>query len=384
MVDFDVRPASSHADREAWIAFPRRVVYGAESSWVPPLDSDLRRFLDPRRNPFFRHGEAQPFLARDLGGNVVGRILAHIYHRHNVRYGERAAFFGYFECLDHPEAARALVNAAAEYGAARGCTLLRGPFNMTAMQEMGILVDGFEDAPAVDESYTAAYYPTLLEGAGLKRTFPVTTFRVDDVTATDPDSLLGDRHRAWLDSGRLRIRSANLRQFKEEIETLRELLNDSFYDNPHFVPITHHEFWFQIGPYRRLMDPAISVVAELDGVPCGFIVCVPDYNPVLKRMGGTLGPRSLAIFLRERRHLRDAVLIIMGTQRQSQGQGIMRLLHAELLRAMRQRGYRRLTVTWVADVNDKSLATVKAIGGHPLHRLALYETGIKPDGSIAQ
>jgi hypothetical protein len=36
--------------------------------------------------------------------------------------------------------AQALIDAAATFGATHGCTVLRGPFNMTAMQEMGILV----------------------------------------------------------------------------------------------------------------------------------------------------------------------------------------------------------------------------------------------------
>jgi GNAT superfamily N-acetyltransferase len=379
-----VRPEAGEADLRTWITFPRERVYAAASLWVPPQDADLRRYLDPRKDPFFRHGEARPLLARDAGGRVTGRALAHIYHPHNVRHGERAAFFGYFEALDDQQTATALVDAAAAFGAERGCTVLRGPFNMTAMQEMGILADGFDAAPAVDETYTAPYYPALLAGAGLRPTFPVTTFRVDDLSAVDPERLLGQRHRDLLASGRVRVRKADMRHFATEIETLRELLNDSFYENPYFVPITHDEFFFQLGPYRRLMDPEISVVVEMDGVPCGFIVTVPDYNPLLKRMGGRLGPRELITFLRGRGRIRDAVLIIMGVQRQLQGQGLMRILQAEHLRALRRRGYRRLTITWVADANEKSLATCRAIGGRPLHRLTLYEGAITAEGRIAR
>jgi GNAT superfamily N-acetyltransferase len=370
-----VEPARSKGDIAAWIEFPRRAVYDAASPWVSPLDSDMRRFLNPRKNPFFQHGEAQLLLARDASGRIVGRVLAHLYHRHNVRYDERAIFFGYFECLDDPEVAQALIAAVAAWGAERGCTVLRGPFNLTAMQEMGTLLDGFDAAPAVDETYTAEYYPRLLEGAGLQPVFPVTTFRLE-VAATEPDTLLTERHRTLLENGRLRVRQANLRQFEREIQTLRDLLNDSFYENPYFVPLTHDELFAQIGPYRRLMDPAISLVAELDGVPCGFVVAVPDFNPLLKRMNGSLGPRELLTFLRERRRVRDAVIIIMGTQRQLQGKGVMRVLHAELLRALRRRGYQRLTITWVADTNAKSLAASRAIGGQPLHRLTLYEAEV--------
>src|SRR5207302_6769272 len=123
---------------------------------------------------------------------------------------------------------------------------------------MGILVSGFDEAPAIDETYTALYYPSLLEAAGLHATFPHTTFRIDDVTSLDPDALLSDRHRAWQAEGRVKVRTSNPREYDQEFETLRELLNDSFYLNPHFVPITHEEFEFQTGPYKRLMDPAIS------------------------------------------------------------------------------------------------------------------------------
>ena len=54
----------------------------------------------------------------------------------------------------------------------------------------------------------------------------------------------------------------------------------------------------------------------------------------------------------------------------------MSALHAGLLRFLRARGYRALTITWVADDNAKSLATIAALGGRPYHHLALYEAPI--------
>jgi len=336
--------------------------------------------LNPRKNPFFRHGEAEAFLAIDRHGSIADRILAHVYHRHSVRHGERAAFFGYFECRDDREAACRLIDAARAFGRERDCEILRGPFNMTAMQEMGTLVAGFDESPAIDETYTAPYYPALLEAAGLSPIFPHTTFRIDDLSEIDLDALLTERHRAWLASGHLRIRPADSREYDREFETLRELLNDSFYDNPYFVLITDAEFDFQIGPYKRLMDPAISLVAELDGVACGFIIAVPDYNVLLRSMRGRMGPRQILSFLRGRSRIRDACLIIMGVQRQLQGKGLIRIMQAELVRALRHRGYTRLTVTWIADQNEKSLATVRALGARPLHGLRLYEGPLGHNG----
>jgi len=121
------------------------------------------------------------------------------------------------------------------------------------------------------------------------------------------------------------------------------------------------------------MDPSLLLIAELDGVPCGFVVTVPDFNPLLKQMHGRLGPRALWTFLQGRRQMRDAVLIIMGVQQHLQNQGIMRILHAELIRALRTGHYRGLTITWVAAENPASCATLKALGAREYHRLSLYE-----------
>jgi predicted GNAT superfamily acetyltransferase len=99
-------------------------------------------------------------------------------------------------------------------------------------------------------------------------------------------------------------------------------------------------------------------------------------------MNGRLGPRELLAFVRGRSKIRDAVLIIMGVQRQLQGRGVMRVLQAELVRALRRQDYRRLTVTWIADSNARSLATVGALGARPLHQLTLYETQISTSGAV--
>jgi hypothetical protein len=66
------------------------------------------------------------------------------------------------------------------------------------------------------------------------------------------------------------------------------------------------------------------------------------------------------------------VIIIMGVQRQLQGAGIMRVLHAELVRALPRQGYRRLTITWIAEVNKRPRPRSSG-WARPFHRLTLYE-----------
>jgi GNAT superfamily N-acetyltransferase len=378
-VTVDVRPVATPDELATWVQFPRRHVYPATSPWVPPRDQDVMRLLDRSANPFFQHGEAVALIARAPDGRPLGRILAQVYHRHNERHGERTAFFGFFECRDDHAAASALIRAAAGVGAGWGCDTLRGPFNTTAMQEMGILVDGYQHAPAVDQTYTPPYYPALLEGAGLHAIYPQTTYRLGDVGKVDLDGLLGEPHRILTAERRLRIRSARMRQFDRELETLRVLLNESFAELEHFVPLTAEELAFQVGAYRSFLDPSLLLVAEMDGVPRGFVLAVPDFNPLLKQLDGGIAPsRSLRMVPAVARWLwrRDACLIIQGVERRLQGQGIMRVLHARLIRNLRRARYRSLSVTWIAEENRRSAASIRALGARPCHRLVLYEAPI--------
>lgn len=374
-----VRPVATPQELAEWVCFPRLSIYPATSLWVPPPDRDVARLLDRSANPFFQHGDAIPLLARGSDGQPVGRILAQVYHRHNERHGERTAFFGRFECRDDQAAATALIQAAAQAGARWGCDTLRGPFTMTAMQEMGILVDGYEQPPAVAQTYTPPYYPGLLEGAGLRAVYPHATYRVDDVGKIDLSGLLGEQHRILTAERRLRVRSVRTHQFGREIETLRVLLNESFAELSHFVPLTPEELTFQVGQYRSFLDPSLLLVAEMDGIPRGFVLAVPDFNPLLKRLDGRSGAtETLRMAPAVARWLwhRDACLITQGVERRLQGQGIMRVLHARLIRNLRRSRYRGLSITWIEEGDARAEASVRALGARPCHRLVLYEAPI--------
>lgn len=81
---------------------------------------ELRRNLDPRRNPFFEYGQAKLFQALDETGEPAGRVAAIHNTVHREIHGEPAGFFGLFECVDDAGAARVLCEAAR-----RPCTISR-------------------------------------------------------------------------------------------------------------------------------------------------------------------------------------------------------------------------------------------------------------------
>ena len=77
----EVRPVQGIQDLRAFIALPYRLHAG--TPWIPPLKLERYVFLSRRLNPYFKHGEAEYFLAR-RDERVVGRITAQIDHAFNA------------------------------------------------------------------------------------------------------------------------------------------------------------------------------------------------------------------------------------------------------------------------------------------------------------
>src|SRR6202020_356465 len=82
---------------------------------------------------------------------------------------ESAGFFGFFESINDPEVASALIKVARKWVFGRGAVFLRGPVNPSTNYECGMLVDGFDSSPMVMMTYNPSYYAELMEAAGLRK-----------------------------------------------------------------------------------------------------------------------------------------------------------------------------------------------------------------------
>ena len=347
-------------------------IYPPDSPYVTPMRADLERYLDPARNPLMRDGGGRlTFFTAWRDGRPVGRLTAHTHPASNARYELRRCQFGYFDCENDVETARALFDAAERFALAQGCEELIGAFNLTAMQQAGVLTEGFENQPYTDMVWGPPYLPNLLEACGYTPTFPMSTFEFE-VGPETADALRGDRQRAVLADPDWTWKPITRGEFKARFEEARQCLNDGFRDNPMFVPLTPAEFDFQAGEMMWIVDPRIACVAHYKGEPAGVVVCIPDLNPFQKATRGRMGPMTILHFLRERFRRRRAVIIFYSVKRELQGNGLNGAMLHRVVKALFAAGYRRCGVTWIADGNIASLRQMEKLGAHLLHRLHLY------------
>jgi GNAT superfamily N-acetyltransferase len=363
----DIRPVESRRDLEDFVRLPWRV-YRGDPHWVPPLLSGERALLDPARNPFFEHAEAAFFVARE-GGTPVGRIAAVHNRAHNETHGDRVGFFGLFECMDDARVARGLFDRAAEWVAARGLDTLRGPMNLSINDSCGVLVRGFDGPPFVMMPYNPACYERLIETAGFTKAKDILAYHFH------PHDLSFDRierarrvlarHR---DRDAVRVRSLDRRRWDEEMAALQSLFNRAWEKNWSFVPFSDREFRHLAASMKRIVDPDLVGILEVDGAPAGFGVALPDANIALREANGRLLPVGFLKVAMAMRRVRRVRVPLLGLVPEHRGKGYDLLICEHLARRAFAKGYRGGETSWVLEDNVAMRRGIENLGGI-LHRV---------------
>jgi len=371
-VALEVRPVRSRRELRRFVALPRRL-HRDEPCWIPPLASERRRFLDRGRNPFFEHAEAEYLLAW-RAGRVVGRISAHVDFRLNQLRGSAWGLFGFFECEPDAQAARALLAAAEDWLRRRACERMVGPMDFTLNHEAGLLVEGHDRPPQILEPWHPPHYAGLLEGHGLNKAMDLLKWELDvsDRSRIQP-AIIELAERLEPEHG-IRIRHFRRRDLAAETRRFLDVYNTAWERSWGFVPLTEAEIEDYAHRLRRLLDPNWVMVAEnSDGDTVGAALTLPDYNQVLRRVGGRLLPLGWARALVARRRIDAVRVFALGVRPEYQHTGVAAALyveHFDMAARTRQRGGE---MGWVLETNTAMNRAMEGLGGRLVKRHRVYE-----------
>jgi GNAT superfamily N-acetyltransferase len=363
-----VRPVAGAADRRRFLELPWRI-YAGNPAWVPPLLAERRAFLDRSRNPFFRHSDAELFLA-ERNGEVVGRIAAIENRRHLETWRDGAGFFGLFESIDDVAIARALIGRAAEWARSRGRTRLRGPMSFTINDECGVLLDAYELPPVFLMAYNPPYYPRLLEACGLSKAQDLFAFRMD-VPASVPELVTGAARAA--ERAGFTVRKADFTRIGEELERLHRVHSGAWKDNWGAVPLSREELEALAKELLPYADRDLVFFAERGGEPAGVAVTIPDFNRALAAARGRLLPLGWLRLLRARRHIDSLRVLILGVLAEHRHRGVDALLYARMIEEARRKGYRWGEMSWILESNLPMLAVLERFGAERYKTYRIYE-----------
>ena len=367
-----VREVSSKHDVNAFIRFLWKI-YKNYPAWVPPLMMDRKKLMDREKNPFYAHSDAEFFLA-EHEGEVLGRIAAIVNHNHNKEHEENIGFFGFFECINDQSVANALFDKAKEYLSAHGVTAMRGPFNPSVNDEIGLLIEGFDLSPTLMMTYNPPYYAGLIEKYGFKKVKDLYAYLLDQRT------VYTDRfNRAYeLVKKRQNItfRTFDMKHFKDEVEKVKELYNKAWYRNWSAVPMTDEEFDALGADLKMIIVPELVIVAEKDGKPIGFALSLPDINMALKYNKNGYFLPGLYHLLTKKKKINLVRIITLGVLPEYLSTGAGGALFYQTAINAKKLGYEFGEASWILEDNDRMTKSAEAMQGKITKRYRIYEIGL--------
>ncbi len=380
MPALSIRPVNSKADRKAFINLAYRLNAG-DPNWVPPLKSEVASTIDPKKNGWFSHAEAQLFLA-ERDGRPVGRISAHIDFLAlemppEKGFGPGTGFWGLFEAEDE-NTAKALINTAEQWLRNKGMTRALGPVSLSIWEEPGLLTKGYDHSPMVMMGHHLPQYRGWIEAAGYTVAKKLVTYDLD-VSHPFPPIVqriveMGEKN------PRIRIRTIDKSRFAEEAAVILHILNDAWSDNWGFVPLTQPEIDDVGTKLKPLVFEEMIRIAEYDGEPVAFMIGLPDLNEPLKAMKGSLLPFNwikLLLWLRNPRS-HGARVPLMGVVKKLQASRTASQLAFMMIEFIRRAatakyGCQRAEVGWILEDNQGMVAIADAIGSKINREYLIYQ-----------
>jgi hypothetical protein len=383
MAAIEIIKVQTRSDLKAFIDLPYRL-YADNPNWTPPLKSEIYALITPGKNPWFEHGEAQYFLAKQ-NGRVVGRISAHIDHlalKQPVEQGMGPGFgnWGLFEA-ETADVASALLSAAEQHLRDKGMTRSVGPISLCMWDEPGLLVDGHQTPATVMMGYNSTAHEPWINAAGYNAIQDLYTYSLPiyDGLPEIVNRIVASGER----SGRITIRPVNKSRFDEEVQIILGILNDAWSDNWGFVPFTNSEIAYGGKKLKPIVYEDLIRVAEVDGKAVAFMMTLPNLNEKLAGFGGSLWPFNWAKLLWWLRAPKAKIMRVplMGVVKELQSSRLASQLAFMLIEYIRREAIHKYGAThgdfgWVLASNGPMRSVGEAVGGSVDKTYRIYEKAL--------
>jgi GNAT superfamily N-acetyltransferase len=372
----EITEVRSSGERDAFIKFPWRI-YANDPVWVPPLIIERKEFLDRKKHPFYEHGDAALFLAR-RDGEIVGRIMASDDPNYNALHQSNVGFFGMFESIDDQPVANALLDAAATWLRQRGRDQIIGPIDYSLFYLCGVLIEGAQFAPMLLTAHNPPYYAGLIEGSGFEKEIDLYGWWFAD--PTDAAQRLRKLAGALEKRRPITLREVKVRDLAQEAPRLREIYHQAWRKNWGFSEFTEKEFEHMTKEMKPILIPGLLWVAEINGEPAGFILCVPDINVAMKKINGRLTtfglPIGLAKLLYYKSRIKTVRLLAMGVVPKHRRHGVAEMLVLRIIEeAMIKRGFVG-ECSLILENNVMMNRFLDAIGAEKYKTYRIYRRGL--------
>jgi hypothetical protein len=353
-------------------------IYRDSPHYIRPLDFDISDRLDHKKNPFFEHADGTAWVAYQ-DGRPVGRVTAQIDQEHLKLHQDDAGMFGFLDTTDDAEVAKALLAEAERWVKAKGMKRIRGPMSLSINEELGCLVEGFDDPPMAMMVYHNRYQAGLIEQAGYGKLKDVYSWKYD-VGKVPPRAQKA--HDEILAMPEIKSRQADPRKLVDEMRVIMSIFNDAWSENWGFVPITENELVKLGKDMSMIIVPELTRVVSIDGDPAAVSIAIPNLNEAIRDIRGKLFPIGVfkMLWRLKVQGTKTGRLLILGIRKKwrhvRRYAGLSAFLYVEANNAAELLGMKSGELGWTLEDNAAVNAGIRLMGGRIEKRYRVYEKAL--------
>lgn len=372
MGEIQIRKVESRREMRAFLTLPWRI-YKNDPLWVPPRLSDRYKAVDPKQGVFFKRGIAEFFIAW-RGFQPVGTICCAVDNKANEETGRTESVFGFFEFINELSIPEALISHAKSWAQAHGMNALYGPFNLDYEDSYGILLEGRDRPPAILCGHTPDYYVGILDAMGFvpargSNLAFIYDFHSDNA-GLEELYRFADRVK---DRRNFTIRTADLKNWKAEIDLVYELINPCLRHLPGHIDWRREALHETMGGFVDLADKDLLLFAEDKGKTIGFFPALPNFNEVLKYANGLRYPWDYINAWRySKKPIKSASIKTGFVLPEYWGTGVAILLFAEMAKRLIAKGYDWVDISLTSDDNPRTPVLAERVGAKIYKRYQTY------------
>ena len=331
-----IKEVTSRSDLRKFIKFPNNL-YRKNPNWIPVLDADEWKTLDPQKNAAFEYSQARFWLAfKDA--KLAGRIGAILSEGHRSHWNQAYMRFGWIDFIDDIEVCTALMSAVEAWAREKGCTAVHGPLGFSDMDHAGMLVEGFDELPTMINIYNNAYYPKYMEQLGYIKDTDWVEYELLVPSTLDPKiSKLAE-----IILKRNNLHMLNARSKKELLPYAPKifgLLNEAYSKLYGFVPLNDKQIADYTKQYFGFIKPEfVPVVLNEKDEVVAFGITMPSLTRALQKAKGHLYPFGFIHVLKALKKNDRADLYLVAVKPELQGLGLNALLINQVFETFHKAG----------------------------------------------
>ena len=335
--------------------------------YISEIDDDVIKQLN-RKSLLFKEMELGLFIVVKDGQDVA-RCAAIINKKFQAEKELGTGFIGFFAAAEGCEQeVSEMIEQAESWLNKRGVTKVIAPANGGAPNSMGFLVTGFDESPMFPFPWHPPYYQAYIENLSYKATYPLWYYEI-----SFGNEKYQKAKQRYANHETAVIRPISKKNWNKDIETVTDMLNETFVHEWEFTKMSHAEMKEFMGPMKSILAPQQMLIAEVDGKPVGFCFALPDLTPLFRTFKGSIGLIAIFKLLTRANKFQRAGILGIGVTNEYKGKGLSKVIAMKLYAYHEELGLKSSLGYPINESNMDSRGFIESIGGEGRLMYQVYD-----------